>query len=45
MKITACLNRGAVVQAFENPMMVIAISELDQRGAELVEIAEAADPE
>ena len=32
IKIAACLDWCAVVQAFQNPVIVIAISELDERG-------------
>jgi len=45
MKITTCLSWRLVVQALQNPVMVIAIAEFDERGPEIIEVAEGANPE
>jgi len=45
MKIAPCLNWGSIVESPENPLMVIAMSEVDRCGAQLLQVAEAANPE
>jgi hypothetical protein len=39
------LGWGSVVEALQDPVMVVAVSELDEGGPEFLEIAEAADPQ
>jgi hypothetical protein len=39
------LNRRAIVQALENPLLVIAVWELDERRAEFLKVAKMLDPE
>jgi hypothetical protein len=39
------LGRRPITQALQNPVVVIAISELDECGPPFLEIPEAADPE
>ena len=41
----AGLGRRAIVQAFENPLVVVPGPELDERRTKLVEIAKMSDPE
>jgi hypothetical protein len=45
LKVVAGLNRRAIFQALQNPVVVIAISELDEGGPQFLEIVEPADPE
>jgi hypothetical protein len=39
------LNWSSVMQRLQNPMMVIAIPELDECGAQLFDIAKSPNPE
>ena len=41
----AGLNRRAIVEALENPLMVVPVAKLVERRAKLLEIAKMADPE
>ena len=41
----AGLNRRAIVQTLENPLVVVPGPELDERRAKLVKIAKMSDPE
>ena len=45
MKISPCLNWGSVMESPKNPLMIVAISEVDQGGAQLREALETADPQ
>ncbi len=43
LKVTASRSGSSVVQALQNPAMVVAISELDEGRPQLLEITEAAN--
>jgi len=45
VEVTAGLSRGPVVQALQNPMVVVTISKLDEGGLQFLEITKPTEPQ
>jgi len=44
-KVAPCLNWGPVLQALQNPVVVVAVAELGERVAQFVQISKSAQPQ